>query len=79
MRVDTYVRLCRLLARFGIRLHGTVMYIGGSDTLPAPLVREEEARLLAALNQEEGREEARTLLIEHNLRSEEHTSELQSR
>lgn len=68
MRVDTYVRLCRLLARFGIRLHGTVMYIGGSDTLPAPLVREEEARLLAALNQEEGREEARTLLIEHNLR-----------
>ena len=68
MRVDTYVRLCRLLARFGIRLHGTVMYIGGSDTLPAPMVREEEARLLAALNQEEGREEARTLLIEHNLR-----------
>lgn len=68
MRVDTYVKLCRLLARFGIRLYGTVMYIGGSDTLPAPLVREEEARLLAALNLEEGREEARTLLIEHNLR-----------
>ena len=66
--MDTYVKLCRLLARFGIRLYGTVMYIGGSDTLPAPLVREEEARLLAALNLEEGREEARTLLIEHNLR-----------
>ena len=68
LRVDTYVKLCRLLARLGIRLHGTVMYIGGSDTLPAPLVREEEARLLAALERDEDREEARTRLIEHNLR-----------
>lgn len=68
LRVDTYVRLCRLLARFGIRLHGTLMYIGGSDTLPAPLTREEEACLLAALEQEDGREEARSRLIEHNLR-----------
>ncbi len=44
-----YIRLCRLLARLGIRLHASVMYIGGSDTLPAPLTREEEGRLLARL------------------------------
>ena len=63
-----YIRLCRMLARLGIRLHGSVMYIGGSDTLPAPLTREEEGRLLAQLEGEEGRAAARGELIEHNLR-----------
>lgn len=66
--VDTYIKLCRLLSRLGIQLHGAVMYIGGSDTLPAPLTREEETRLLAALALEDGREIARARLIEHNLR-----------
>ena len=42
------------------------MYIGGSDTLPAPLPREEEAILIARL--EEGDERAKARLIEHNLR-----------
>ena len=63
-----YIKLCRMLARLGIRLHGSVMYIGGSDTLPAPLTREEEGRLLAQLEGEEGRAAARGELIEHNLR-----------
>lgn len=44
----------------------SVYYIGGSDTLPPPLVREEEEAALTAL--EEGDEDARRLLIEHNLR-----------
>ena len=65
---DTYVKLCRLLERLGISLHGSLHYIGGSDTLPAPLTREEEGRLLARLGEEDGREEARSRLIEHNLR-----------
>ena len=65
---NTYVRLCRLLERLGVPLHGSLHYIGGSDTLPAPLTREEESRLLAALEGEEGRQEARSQLIEHNLR-----------
>ena len=39
---DTYLRLCRLFARLGIPLYGSIHYIGGSDTLPAPLTREEE-------------------------------------
>ena len=41
-------------------------YIGGSDTLPPPLSRPEEARALAALA--EGDAAAKSLLIEHNLR-----------
>ncbi|MCI8698694.1 MAG: RNA polymerase sporulation sigma factor SigE [Oscillospiraceae bacterium] len=66
--MDTYLRLCRLLDRLGIPLHGSLHYIGGSDTLPAPLTREEEGRLLSALEGEEARGEARSQLIEHNLR-----------
>lgn len=66
---DTYIWLCRLMDRLGVPLHGSLHYIGGSDTLPAPLTREEEGRLLAALEGEEGaRGEARSRLIEHNLR-----------
>ncbi|MDO4516637.1 MAG: RNA polymerase sporulation sigma factor SigE [Bacillota bacterium] len=45
---------------------GKVMYIGGSDVLPAPLSREEEAALIARLSQ--GDQSASSALIEHNLR-----------
>ena len=65
---DTYLRLCRMLARLGIPLYGSIHYIGGSDTLPAPLTREEEGRFLAELEGEGTRVEARSRLIEHNLR-----------
>ena len=44
----------------------SVFYIGGSDTLPSPLAREDEEAALTAL--ESGDEEARKSLIEHNLR-----------
>ena len=44
----------------------SVFYIGGSDVLPPPLAKEEEAAALAAL--EQGDERARARLIEHNLR-----------
>ena len=43
-----------------------VFYIGGSDTLPSPLSREDEDAALTAL--EAGDEQARKSLIEHNLR-----------
>ena len=43
-----------------------VFYIGGSDTLPPPLARTDEER--AIRRAEEGDEEAKKLLIEHNLR-----------
>ena len=58
--------LWRLLARLGLCLPGKIMYIGGSDTLPAPLDREEETDVLLRL--ERGEEGAREILIEHNLR-----------
>ena len=58
--------LAGTLARLGLVLPGKVMYIGGSDTLPPPLKREEEAALIARL--EAGDPRARDLLIEHNLR-----------
>ena len=43
-----------------------IMYIGGSDTLPPPLKREEEAELLERLSQ--GDNSVRQTLIERNLR-----------
>ncbi len=46
-----------------------VHYIGGSDVLPAPLSAQEETRMLENLEQEsETQEEAKRILIEHNLR-----------
>ena len=55
------------LARLGVLLPGKIMYIGGSDTLPAPLSREEEAELLSRLGEDESGQ-VRAALIEHNLR-----------
>ena len=43
-----------------------IMYIGGSDILPPPLSRPEEAETIAAMG--EGDEMAKQKLIEHNLR-----------
>ena len=44
----------------------SVFYIGGSDTLPPPLPKDEEEQTVAAL--ENGDDNARRKLIEHNLR-----------
>ena len=55
-----------LLRALGLILPGKVMYIGGSDTLPLPLSREEESELIVRLGQ--GDRKARNRLIEHNLR-----------
>ena len=43
-----------------------LFYIGGSDTLPPPLSPEQEQKMLEAFMA--GSDEARTILIEHNLR-----------
>ena len=53
-----------LLRRLGLLPQTPVHYIGGSDTLPAPLSREREAELLARPGDPSARQE----LIEHNLR-----------
>ena len=49
-----------------IRPEGTVCYIGGSDSLPPPLTREEENVLFARMAAE--KEAVQKTLIEHNLR-----------
>ena len=46
--------------------NGAVYYIGGADVLPPPLKGEQEQEALQKL--EAGNEEAKQLLIEHNLR-----------
>ena len=65
-RICLSIKLQQLLSRLGLALPGKIMYIGGSDVLPAPLSREEESELIARL--EAGDESARPPLIEHNLR-----------
>ena len=64
--VRLMVELQRLLTRLGLAWPGKIMYIGGSDVLPAPLAREEEARLIERLEAGDGA--AKDALIEHNLR-----------
>ena len=45
---------------------GDIFYIGGTEVLPAPLSTEQENQMLEQL--EMGMEEAKSVLIEHNLR-----------
>ena len=54
------------LVRLGLIEKREVYYIGGSDTLPPPLKGTEEQQALEAL--EQGDEQARQTLVEHNLR-----------
>ena len=58
------------MIQFVLRLMGAapekVLYIGGSDVLPPPLSREEEAKAIFAMAA--GDEQAKSTLIEHNLR-----------
>ena len=55
-----------ILQKLGLLQTGKIMYIGGSDVLPAPLKPEQERQAVAAL--EQGDEAAKQTLIEHNLR-----------
>ena len=55
----------RLLDLLGLQPK-QICYIGGSDILPPPLSRDEEEKALDALSRGDG--QARSLLIEHNLR-----------
>lgn len=56
----------QILTWLGLLPQQNVFYIGGSDILPAPLKGQEETDALEAL--ERGDEQAKELLIEHNLR-----------
>lgn len=60
------LKLEQILQKLGLLQPGKIMYIGGSDVLPAPLKPEQERQAIAAL--EQGDEAAKQTLIEHNLR-----------
>lgn len=66
LRIKLYISLYQTLSRLGLLHLDPVHYIGGSDVLPPPLSKEEEAHAIDALNI--GDEQAKKLLIEHNLR-----------
>lgn len=55
-----------VMAFFGVGKPEGIFYIGGSDILPPPLKGQEEQNALEAL--EQGSEDAKSLLIERNLR-----------
>lgn len=59
-------KLVEFLKWIGLVRDETIFYIGGSDILPPPLKGKQEQDALQAL--ELGQEEAKQLLIEHNLR-----------
>ena len=56
----------RLLSLLNGESETAVGYIGGSDTLPAPLTHEEELALMQRLRQRDP--QVKSMLIEHNLR-----------
>ena len=59
-------KVLAFLDKIGLLPRQPVYYIGGSDVLPPPLKGSDELEALSAL--EQGSDEARDLLIEHNLR-----------
>ncbi|MBQ3379525.1 MAG: RNA polymerase sporulation sigma factor SigE [Clostridia bacterium] len=61
--IKTLKKISLLLRRLG---RDAVFYIGGSDTLPAPLSVSQENRVIELLKTDPSR--ARRILIEHNLR-----------
>ena len=51
-----------------LNLFKSVLYINGSDVLPAPLDKQEEENIISLLREEDKKDKARQLLIVHNLR-----------
>ena len=57
----------QFVSRLVMNRSGDIFYIGGNDVLPAPLDPKREAFVLGKLETDQ-KEEARSVLIEHNLR-----------
>ena len=57
----------QFVSRMVMNRSGDIFYIGGNDVLPAPLDPKREALVLGKLGTDQ-KEEARSVLIEHNLR-----------
>ncbi len=59
-------RFYEIMIWMGLKNRESIYYIGGSDILPPPLKGQEEQEVLSRL--EQGDEQAKQTLIEHNLR-----------
>lgn len=66
LQMKIYIAFREALLKLGLSHPPSIHYIGGSDILPPPLPKEQEQHALDAL--ECGDEQAKQLLIEHNLR-----------
>lgn len=66
IKLKLYISIRGLLQKLGLDLPAPVMYIGGSETLPPPLSKDEEAELIARLA--DGDMAVKPTLIERNLR-----------
>ena len=64
--MDIKDKIKKIMQKLGLSLPEVIMYIGGSDILPPPLDKEEEARLL--FEHSRGDSNAKQTLIERNLR-----------
>ena len=60
------MKLLNMLMKLVVGKNGGLFYIGGTDVLPPPLKGQEEQNVLEAA--EQGDEQAKSRLIEHNLR-----------
>ena len=67
-RQKVQFKLIRREPAFFMAHEGDIHYIGGADVLPAPLETEQENEVIQDLATEEYAQEARSILIEHNLR-----------
>ncbi len=61
-------KIIRREPAFFMAKEGDIHYIGGAEVLPPPLETAQENEVIADLGTEEYGEEARSILIEHNLR-----------
>ncbi|MDO4292908.1 MAG: RNA polymerase sporulation sigma factor SigE [Eubacteriales bacterium] len=61
-------KIIRPETAFFMAKEGDIHYIGGTDVLPPPLESAQENEVIRDLSSEEYGSEARTILIEHNLR-----------
>ena len=65
-REKFFIKTQKFLEKLGLYTPPPINYIGGSEILPPPLVRDEEESAIKGLDK--GNEASKILLIEHNLR-----------
>ncbi len=63
--MNIILRLKKIIQKLFSKSSGEVFYINGSESLPPPLSAEEEAEAIARMHTDN---DARSLLVEHNLR-----------